>query len=164
MVFFGVSCVWSSICFSVSFLSSDFKAVIQFTCWFLLTHPGQRRRRHSGDSSYWRRPRDGGRQNKRHTQEVHEACTYGTTHLFNTQRIFVLYVFCLIFFVSCCCCLVVKFWFWLLLLLLWVCSHWKVHLSSSSRPCVLVGRRGCGEDPPIRVWWVFCFCGGVTFI
>lgn len=97
MVFFGVSCVWSSICFSVSFLSSDFKAVIQFTCWFLLTHPGQRRRRHSGDSSYWRRPRDGGRQNKRHTQEVHEACTYGTTHLFNTQRIFVLYVFCLIF-------------------------------------------------------------------
>lgn len=97
MVFFGVGCVIINL-FWVSFLSSDFKAIIQFTCWFLLTHPGQRRRRrHSGDSSYWRRPRDGGRQNKEHTQEVHEACTCGTTHLFNTQRIFVFYVFCLIF-------------------------------------------------------------------
>lgn len=134
MVFFGVGCVIINL-FWVSFLSSDFKAIIQFTCWFLLTHPGQRRRRHSGDSSYWRRPRDGGRQNKEHTQEVHEACTYGTTHLFNTQRIFVVLRFFFFFDIS----LVAVVWLWnsgsgCCYCLLWVCSHWKVHLSSSSRP------------------------------
>lgn len=129
MVFFGVGCVIINL-FWVSFLSSDFKAIIQFTCWFLLTHPGQRRRRHSGDSSYWRRPRDGGRQNKEHTQEVHEACcTYGTTHLFNTQRIFVIFLRFL-FDISL---VVVAVWLWnsgsgCCYGLLWVCSHWKVHL------------------------------------
>lgn len=156
MVFFGVSCV--IINFWVSFLSSDFKAIIQFTCWFLLTHPGQRRR-HSGDSSYRRRPRDGGRQNKEQ-QEVHAPTRTGL-HIYLTYREFLFIRFCFVwYFVSWC--LVVKFWFWLLLLLLWVCSHLE------STPLllvvlVLVGRRGRGEDPPCE-WWVFSFGGGVTFI
>lgn len=81
----------------LSFLSSDFKAnsvhVVFFFFCFLLTHPGQRR--HSGDSSYWRRPRDGGRQNKER-QGVH-ARTYGTTHLFNSHTHRELYDLCLIF-------------------------------------------------------------------
>lgn len=64
-----------------------------FFLFFLLTHPGQRR--HSGDSSYWRRPRDGGRQNKER-QGVH-ARTYGTTHLFNSHTHRELYDLCLIF-------------------------------------------------------------------
>lgn len=79
------------------FLSSDFKAnsvhVVFFVFFFLLTHPGQRR--HSGDSSYWRRPRDGGRQNKER-QGVH-ARAYGTTHLFNSHTHRELYDLCLIF-------------------------------------------------------------------
>lgn len=80
----------------LSFLSSDFKAnsvYVVFFLFFLLTHPGQRR--HSGDSSYWRRPRDGGRQNKER-QGVH-ARTYGTTHLFNSHTHRELYDLCLIF-------------------------------------------------------------------
>lgn len=78
----------------LSFLSSDFKAnSVHVVFLFLLTHPGQRR--HSGDSSYWRRPRDGGRQNKER-QGVH-ARTYGTTHLFNSHTHRELYDLCLIF-------------------------------------------------------------------
>lgn len=75
-------------CFSAVILKR-----IQFILFFLLTHPGQRR--HSGDSSYWRRPRDGGRQNKER-QGVH-ARTYGTTHLFNSHTHRELYDLCLIF-------------------------------------------------------------------
>lgn len=95
-----------------------------FFCFFLLTHPGQRR--HSGDSSYWRRPRDGGRQNKER-QGVH-ARTYGTTHLFNSHTHRELYVLCLIFRLLV---LVVKFW------LLFYCGihllgGWRWWSSSSS--------------------------------
>lgn len=75
-----------------------------FLFFFLLTHPGQRR--HSGDSSYWRRPRDGGRQNKEQ-QGVH-ARTYGTTHLFNSHTHRELYVLFDISFAVAG--LVVKFW------------------------------------------------------
>lgn len=96
-----------------SFLSSDFKANsvhVVFFVFFLLTHPGQRR--HSGDSSYWRRPRDGGRQNKEQ-RGVH-ARTYGTTHLFNSHTHRELYVLFDISFAVAG--LVVKFW---LRFLLW---------------------------------------------
>lgn len=81
----------------IELLCCRFSAVIlkriQFILFFLPTHPGQRR--HSGDSSYWRRPRDGGRQNKER-QGVH-ARTYGTTHLFNSHTHRELYDLCLIF-------------------------------------------------------------------
>lgn len=89
------------VCFVIiKLLCCRFSAVILkriqfmlFFLFFLLTHPGQRR--HSGDSSYWRRPRDGGRQNKER-QGVH-ARTYGTTHLFNSHTHRELYDLCLIF-------------------------------------------------------------------
>lgn len=93
--------VFYCVCFVIiKLLCCRFSAVILkriqfmlfFVC-FLLTHPGQRR--HSGDSSYWRRPRDGGRQNKER-QGVH-ARTYGTTHLFNSHTHRELYDLCLIF-------------------------------------------------------------------
>lgn len=60
--------------------------------FFLLTHPGQRRRRHSGDSAYWRRPRDGGRQNKEQ-QEAHDAPTRAGLHIYLTHREFLFYTF-----------------------------------------------------------------------
>lgn len=89
------------VCFVIiKLLCCRFSAVIlkriQFMLFFffLLTHPGQRR--HSGDSSYWRRPRDGGRQNKER-QGVH-ARTYGTTHLLTSHTHRELYDLSLIFF------------------------------------------------------------------
>lgn len=96
------NCGW---CFTVcvfviiKLLCCRFSAVIlkriQFMLFFCLFFTNSSRPTTALRRLYWRRPRDGGRQNKER-QGVH-ARTYGTTHLFNSHTHRELYDLCLIF-------------------------------------------------------------------